>query len=325
MAVQKTSFTFPSSSRTPIDVYCHVWRDDSRTPIGVIQFFHGLTEYSGIFRDLAAFLAEQGYICIGIDLLGFGYTAGAGNSCIAPNDSHRAIYKDMLRFHEIVNERYPDLPHFVYGHSMGAIGYRGFLGKYADKVDVKACFLSADSCLPGWFTLFDLPLYVVGRILFPSPKLALALRKKFYKGPVDYGDHPPLLWQIALCWIAFDKQDMRNFVSDPYICGANGWLPNALGFALKNLNLFVDADKYGWAKKIPDDLVIHHGCGRWDVCGFFGIGPTLVHRHLKKAGKKTELKLYSKAMHEPFAEGRIRDEFFGDVLTFFNRNNPLAQ
>ena len=121
MAVQKTSFTFPSGSKTPTDIYCHVLQDDSKTPIGVIQFIHGLTEYSGIFRDIARFLAEQGYIC-----------------------------------------------------------------------------------------------------------------------------------------------------------------------------------------------------------GFLGIGPTLVHRHLKKAGKKTELKLYMKAMHEPFAERGIQNEFFGDVLDFFNRNNPLV-
>ena len=93
--------------------------------------------------------------------------------------------------------------------------------------------------------------------------------------------------------------------------------------ALKALSCFAYADRPGWAERIPDETLLHHGCGQWDIPGLLGLGPKLIHRDLLAAGKKTELHLYFRAMHEVHAEMGIREEFHRDLLTLFNDNNPL--
>lgn len=321
MAVQKTNFTFPSASKAGVTLNCFRYLDDAKDPVGVVMITHGLSENIKMFEDQAVFLAEHGYICAGMDFLGHGTTNGPGCVGIAPDDTNEAIWKDMFTLYHLLKDEYPDLPLFSFSHSMGSMMVRTFLAMYGPELDIKACFFTGDSHLPSFLHKLVPAANLLGRIISRYPKDLEKRRATFEL--TDYGQNPPLLRRLPLFWLAFDRQDITNYISNPYSGGANADFKHVIGFVLKALSCFAYADRPGWAEKIPDDIVLHHGCGQWDIPGLLGLGPKLIHRDLLAAGKKTELHLYFRAMHEVHAEMGIREEFHRDLLTLFNDNNPL--
>ena len=322
MAVQKTTFTFPSASKAGIDIHCFQWKDDTKDPIGIVHITHGLSENTEMFEEVAVYLAEHGYVCAGMDLLGHGATVGAGCAGITPSDTNTAIWKDIFTLYTLMRDKYPGLPYFSYSHSMGSTIMRAFVVKYRDKIDINACFLSADSSLPSLTFLLIPPAYVLGSLLSRWPSDLEKRRDKFVLK--DYGDHPPILIKLLMSWLSFDRQHVLDYINSPY-CGVNADYRHVVAFVLKASTTFVLADKRGWAKKIPDNTVMHHGCGQWDLPGFFGFGPKKLHKKMLAAGKKTELKLYAHAMHEVYAESAVKDQFNADMLKLFNDNNPLCK
>lgn len=318
MAVQKTTFTFRSVSKAGVDLNCFQWKDDCKEPVGIVMITHGLSENVEMFEQQALFLAEHGYVCAGMDFLGHGTTVGEGCVGIAPSDANTAIFEDMFQLYGILKEKYPGLPMYSFSHSMGSMMIRAFLAMYGDRVDIKACFLTGDSVLPEVFRWIIPFAHVLGNWLSPYPKALEKRRAVFVKK--DYGNDPPKLRKLMLFWLSFDQQNIINYINSPYSGGANADFRNVFGFAMKAIEMFTLADKKGWAEKIPDNTVIHHGCGQWDIPGFLGLGPRIIHRNLKKAGKKTELHLYFRSMHEVHAESGIREQFHNDMLTLFETN-----
>lgn len=322
MAVQKTKFTFPSNSKSPVDLHAYCYKDDTVAPVGVVQVTHGLSENIEMFEDIIYHLAEHGYICAGFDFLGHGETNGPGCVGIAPYDTNTAIWKDMLTFYHMLRDEYPELPHFSFSHSMGSVMFRAFLAMYGDELDIKAAFLTGDSALPNWLYKLIPAAHLLGRLITKYPEDLEKRRATFVM--TDYGQNPPLIRRIPLFWLSFDQQNIINYINNPYSGGANADFKNVIGFVLNALSTFALADKKGWAEHIPDGIVLHHGCGQWDVPGFLGFGPKTIHKNLLAAGKQTELVLYKKAMHEVHAETGMRDTFHHDVLNLFDDHNPLV-
>lgn len=323
MAIQKSNFTFTSASKKKVEINCFKWCDDAVKPIGVVIITHGLSENVEMFEDQARFLAENGYICMGMDFLGHGTTNGPGCVGITPNDTNEAIWKDMYKIYCIAKEEYPDLPVFSFSHSMGSMMIRTFLAMYGDKLDIKACFLTGDSALPSFLYKLVPAANILGNILTRYDK-DLKKRRETFK-MTDYGQNVPFARLLPFFWLSFDKQNRINYVNSPYSGGANADFRHVITFVIKALSTFAYADKKGWAEKIPDNTVIHHGCGHWDIPGFLGFGPKTVHKKLLEAGKKTELHLYLRALHEVHAEKGIRKQFHRDLLRLFNDNNPLLK
>jgi alpha-beta hydrolase superfamily lysophospholipase len=62
-------------------------------------------------------LTDAGYALVGFDLRGHGKSGGArGHS-----PSLDAFMQDIRQFFRFLTERYPDSPHFLYGHSFGGL------------------------------------------------------------------------------------------------------------------------------------------------------------------------------------------------------------
>ena len=78
---------------------------------------HGLAEYAGRYREIAAVLAERGISCFAYDQRGHGDAPGPR--------THVARFEhfvhDLHAFGASVRGRFPHLPLFVWGHSMGSI------------------------------------------------------------------------------------------------------------------------------------------------------------------------------------------------------------
>ncbi len=309
-------FTMKSSSKDSVEIQCFEIFDDTKKQKGIVHFTHGFSECTEMFIDVLEYLAENGYYVISMDFLGHGITVGPGCVGITPNDTNKAIWKDMYNLQKLAVDKHPNLPVFMYGHSMGAMMVRTFLVKYRKKIHVNACFLSGDSALPSITFLLVPAAHILGRVVSNYPTSLIKRKEKFVEK--NYGNNIPLATKILTSWISFNKDHRIRFANSPYSSGVNASMRHLLGFVLKALSTFAYADTIGWAKKMPNETFVFHGCGQWDIAGFLGFGPRMLHGKLEKAGKKHDFKLYKKSMHEVHVEDEAKDGFYKDILEVFD-------
>jgi alpha-beta hydrolase superfamily lysophospholipase len=95
-------------------LYAQSWQPD-RPPVGVVCLVHGLGEHSSRYAHVAAALAEAGYVTLAFDQRGHGKSQGARGDAA----SYEQQLDDIKRLLAEAGERFPALPCFLYGHSMG--------------------------------------------------------------------------------------------------------------------------------------------------------------------------------------------------------------
>lgn len=110
------------SNADGIALFYRTWLPPSLRPRGIVFILHGLSEHSGRYRHVAEALTAAGFACYGLDHRGHGQSGGL--RAYIP-DGQLAI-DDLDELHKIVHAAHPDLPAFVFGHSMGSIIGLGF-------------------------------------------------------------------------------------------------------------------------------------------------------------------------------------------------------
>jgi alpha-beta hydrolase superfamily lysophospholipase len=97
-----------------LQMYSKGWTPKGK-PKGTICLVHGHGEHIGRYEHVAAALTEQGYALLGFDLRGHGKSAGPRGH----TPSYEALMDDIAVFFSQIEARYPGLPRFSYGHSLG--------------------------------------------------------------------------------------------------------------------------------------------------------------------------------------------------------------
>ena len=97
-----------------LDLYARAW-EPNREPKASIMLVHGLGEHVVRYDHVAAALTEAGYAMLGFDLCGHGKSGGPRGH----TTSYDALMDDIAAFSVQVDKRYPGLPIFLYGHSLG--------------------------------------------------------------------------------------------------------------------------------------------------------------------------------------------------------------
>ncbi len=86
-------------------------------PKAVVGLMHGYAEYGGRYAHVADFWAERGIASIAIDLRGHGRSEGQRGSCEHFDD----YLDDASQLENLVRERAPGSPAFLFGHSFGGL------------------------------------------------------------------------------------------------------------------------------------------------------------------------------------------------------------
>ena len=110
--------TFESSwtDKQGLRFYSKAWEPDD-TPKAAVALVHGLGEHIGRYSHVGEAFARAGYALMGMDLRGHGQSGGLRGH----TPSVEAYMQDIDLLLEHVRARYPGLPMFLYGHSLGAI------------------------------------------------------------------------------------------------------------------------------------------------------------------------------------------------------------
>ncbi|CAM3630192.1 alpha/beta hydrolase [Cohnella lubricantis] len=92
------------------------WKTEMRSPIrGIIGIVHGMGEHIGRYEHVAGALTAEGYAVLGFDQYGHGQTAGRRGH--VPH--YEALLEGPDRMIREARTRYPGVPVFLLGHSMG--------------------------------------------------------------------------------------------------------------------------------------------------------------------------------------------------------------
>jgi alpha-beta hydrolase superfamily lysophospholipase len=93
------------------------WEPDHGKPKALIALIHGLGEHTSRYPHVGKVMTEAGYALVGFDLRGHGKSSGPRGH----TSSLDAYMQDIRQFFELLRQRYPDIPHFLYGHSLGGL------------------------------------------------------------------------------------------------------------------------------------------------------------------------------------------------------------
>lgn len=118
-------------------------------PVGTIVLVHGLGEHSDRYPHLCQALIDVGYILAAFDLRGHGRSGGRKGH-IGSFDEFRS---DLALALEHFRSMAPDLPLFVYGHSLGSVITLDYVLRGGDGlrgIILSGAALDASQVAPVW-------------------------------------------------------------------------------------------------------------------------------------------------------------------------------
>ena len=141
-------FNFKSSDNKTT-IQAAVWKAESK-PIGVIQLVHGITEYMGRYDKVAQYFTSKGYVVCGIDIIGHGHSLqnGSRKAYLGKKGSWEYVVKDVHTCYTEMKKRYPKLPYYIVGFSMGSFIVRDMLLSPHLRTKIDGCFLIGTGSQP---------------------------------------------------------------------------------------------------------------------------------------------------------------------------------
>ena len=98
------------------DFFVRGWEPGDK-PKALVALVHGLGEHTGRYEHVAKMMTDAGYAFAGFDLRGHGKSGGTRGHF----PSLDVAMQDIREFFIFLTQQYPDIPHFLYGHSLGGL------------------------------------------------------------------------------------------------------------------------------------------------------------------------------------------------------------
>lgn len=101
---------------------------------GILQICHGMVEYIDRYDEFARYMTEQGFYVVGHDHLGHGKSVRSEEHYghFPEKNGNKYVIGDIHKLRRHTEDKYPDVPYFMLGHSMGSFLLRQYLTMYAD-------------------------------------------------------------------------------------------------------------------------------------------------------------------------------------------------
>jgi len=105
------------------------WQPENH-PKAVICLVHGMGEHSGRYAHVADALTQAGYVLFTFDLRGHGQSEGPRGH----TPSYEALMQDISSLLGLANKQFPQLPSFLYGHSLGGNLVLNYILRYQPRL-----------------------------------------------------------------------------------------------------------------------------------------------------------------------------------------------
>ena len=277
-------------------------------PRAVVQIIHGIAEFVERYDDFANFLAEQGFLVVAEDHMGHGQSInGEGIQGYFHGGWFTAV-GDSLQLMADVKSEHPNLPYFLFGHSMGSFMARTILCKYPD------CGLTAAViCGTGWQPAFALPalIKVIDGICKkdetkPNEKLQGLVFGSYNKRV----EHP----RTPYDWLSRDARIVDEYIAHP-LCGFTA-SAGLLRDMMKGIYYIEQKQNLANMNKA---LPVFFIAGGDDPVGPYGKGVHRAAEEFKKAGMEdVSVRIYPMCRHEILNEIN-REAVYEDVRKWIEK------
>ena len=286
------------------DLFYRVWRVDN--PKATLHINHGMAEHSIRYDEFATFMNKDGYTVYCQDHRGHGYTMKKDEEgWFADKDGWQTICDDSFELDTLIANEYPNIPHLLFGHSMGSFVARTNIALHSESYKAAViCGTGGDQGFVG----------KIGRMIAlnrskkfgtrekaPSlDKLAFGAYNKKFKKEGEMG------------WLSSDRKEVDKYISDP-LCGfvcSNQFYADLIdgSFTANNPKLIAEIRK---------DLPILFISGELDPVGGYSKGVQRAVALYKNAGiKDVRLKFYKSGRHE-ILNDIMRYDVIKDISGFY--------
>ncbi len=270
---------------------------------GVAQISHGMSEYAGRYERFARALTNAGFIVYANDHRGHGRTAKNYRDLgYAGEDGFNWIIKNMHQLTLFIKNEYPELPIFLFGHSLGAFLVQYYLSCYND--EVSGIILSGVANNPG--IILKYAMLLAKKELHKDP-----LTRCYHLGKLTFGHYNKTIKasRTDFDWLSRDETEVNQYIDSSYC----GFVPTAQFFYdfFNAVELYYNKEAF---KKIPKTIPILFVSGANDPVGDFTKGVIKLIDLYKKIGlTRITCKFYPQARHEILNELN-RNEVTNDIL-----------
>jgi alpha-beta hydrolase superfamily lysophospholipase len=279
---------------------------------GVVSLNHGMGEHIERYKYFSEKLANAGYIVYGHNHRGhkdsiettedYGY--------IDFEDSFEILVDDNLRIVEMIKKEYPNLPIFLFGHSMGSFIVQRFAQLHGKKING---IILSGSAKHNKFALRGGLMLAKTICKFKGAKYRSKTLFKLTFGAFNKPFKPA---RTEYDWLNRDEIEVDKYINDEYCGGifsASFYRDFFKGLRTLNHNY----------ELVPKDLPILILSGEKDpVGGNKKLVEKLYYVYQKNSIKYLEMKLYPDARHEILLELN-KEEVIQDCIEWIDRYSKL--
>ena len=280
-----------------------IWEPNIQV-IGVVQISHGMVEYIKRYDEFARYLNQYGILVVGNDHLSHGETAKTDDDWgyFCSDNMSETVVEDLYKITCFAKKNYPDVPYFLFGHSMGSFMARRYIMTYGNELD--GVIISGTGNQSG-------SVLKAGKIMVSLTKLfkgdryrSRMLKNMFFS---KFNARIPNV-RTSNDWLTKDEAIVDKYNADKYCTYSftvNGYrtLLEVLSFIQNENNI----------EKIPKNLPVFLIAGEEDPVGNYGKAVKNVYEIYEQAGiEDISIKLYKDDRHELINE-TDKEDIYEDI------------
>lgn len=276
---------------------------------GIIQVIHGMSEYKERYNHFFEYFEERGWIVVLEEHIYHGERVSLDKIGMFKDDFYKII-ENQINFTKFLKNKYPNLPIFIFGHSMGS-----FIAQEHMKVmnNLVSGYILCGSCYKQKF------LWKIGKHIsiilnkFYKNKRAKIIKKLIFfnfNGKIKSKDY-----FNENSWLSRDTIEVKKYTENKY-CGFAYSSSFYKDFFIFLNKLYEKKDFENIRKNLPILII----SGNMDPVGINGKGVKRLENFYDSLGfKNKKYKIYNDARHELCNEIN-RSEVFKNIENWLDEN-----
>ena len=283
-------------------IRCGLWLPEGQ-PRAVVQIIHGIAEHIGRYDHFARFLTQRGFAVCADDHMGHGRSVEEGGVYGYFSGGWMAAVRDERSVFEEMKKRFPSLPYFMLGHSMGSFLLRTYLYTYPG--GLTGAIISGTGYQPELALSAGLALCRLEQLRIGETGRSKLLKELMF-GAYNQKFRPN---RTPNDWICSDTAVVDAYTDDP-LCGFDA----TVGLTRDMLTGISMNQKKENLAKMDKTLPVLFVSGMQDPVGAMGEGVLRTIDAFKRAGLcNVTIRLYPEGRHEMLNETN-RTEVYADIL-----------
>lgn len=292
------------------DLHTLIWNETKEEPKAVVVISHGMAEHIARYNEFAEKLNEAGFLVYGASHYAHGKSSEGPKhvGIVTKYDFMEAIIKDIKIVRDFAAKENPNLPIYLFGHSMGSMASQEYVQLY-----------------PNDFTKLVLSGTDLGSIKYKASAVLTKLIMLFHKNDKTYKSN--FVENLSngafnkvyknerptLGWLSANPDNIEKYCKDPY-CG----MPYPVSFYNSLSKSLVRSAKNKNIEKVKAKVFLISGDG--DPVSNMGKSVMKLENKYIKNGVTAQSKLIHGARHESMNElPELKNEFIEEVIQFLNK------